>query len=360
MKKLFSALLIMLILFSGCIKSNKNELKDDMQKLDEAQKEMQQIMDNIDWKSMTPEEQQAKLEELEKTYEQYMPDEKQLLNETEKRTEQDCESISDIFSRGSCFYNIAVRDHKIMLCKKAEKIITDCLLEVDKDKDHSLDQIVKVCQSHDMKINRHSCFKRLARHRDDISLCSYAEDNFGSCLVEVDSNKDHEINELTKICGDVQDSFDRGECFKKIAVHRKQLSLCKKAVHYVDSCAVDVDIKKDHSIEELSEVCNSEAVQSAERSADLRDESGSCFYAIASHRNNFALCQKASGLETSCAQQVDQINPATIEQIKSLCMSITENTQRSFCFHTFGTIKNSAELCELSGNYKDICLQAIS
>ena len=187
-----------------------------------------------------------------------------------------CNEESNIALRGNCYHEVAMHRTKVDLCSYlADSMVYSCILDVDKDKEILLDDLKKVCENVSSVAGstfKKRCFHHIAVHRDEISLCSYAGSGADNCVIEIDKNKNHPIDKLEKICKNLG-GYTRTHCFRNVALHRDEISFCSYLTHSAGPCLNDINENKNYPIDKLENVCEN-------LETDSRSIKDSCINAV--------------------------------------------------------------------------------
>ncbi len=153
--------------------------------------------------------------------------------------DNECDEMAEgSFGRGICYMELAEEGKDIELCQKASPYEASCAVAVDADKDNSMESLDAVCDVLvDRSSNKEMCYMELAEHREYIEFCEKAGSYASSCAINVDSDKDNSIESLDAVCDVFEvESFNRGMCYLELAEHRGHVEFCEKAESYMDSC----------------------------------------------------------------------------------------------------------------------------
>ncbi|MBN2458266.1 hypothetical protein JXB31_04005 [Candidatus Woesearchaeota archaeon] len=97
------------------------------------------------------------------------------------------------------------------------------------------------CESESFPITKSACYRELAILAGDISLCEKADMHSASCAIDVDCEKTNTIESLDRVCSFADSPISISACYRDIAIHRGEISLCEKADMHLDLCRSEVE-----------------------------------------------------------------------------------------------------------------------
>jgi len=132
-----------------------------------------------------------------------------------------------------CYYHLARNTSQIAFCQKTQIYATQCALELDKDKTNTIQALAAVCDALGSGVYYHNCYYEIAMHRNNLELCKKTGDYVADCILSVDKDKTHTMEELIAVCEAMTLKAYKEICYARVAIHRNEPSLCDKAGTFV-------------------------------------------------------------------------------------------------------------------------------
>jgi hypothetical protein len=203
-----------------------------------------------------------------------------------------------------------------------------------------------LCNGVNELASRDHCFERLATLLNRPELCEEAGDHREFCYADLGANRND-----TSLCNKITDSNAiqvKASCYSQVARNTDNISLCDEIYNGPDkhNCYEGIAKKRNDSA-----ICS---LITEQYPGDLGKDD--CFVSFAVTNQDISECSKVSNPD-----RINQCN-AKLSQNPLICGSITDEQDRSHCYHEFANARNDSSICDkISDSFsKDVCYMQIA
>lgn len=177
---------------------------------------------------------------------------------------------------------------------------------------------------------RFYCFTEVAYALKDPSICDrdlgYSTFFHPQCKERVESVlRNTTTTTTTTECDGIEGSYQKNECYIKLAKEQKNLELCKK----------------------LEAPPAPSGTTGTSMFRHYQDQQASCYCEVAVATQNTSLCPLCAGSEVSEARIINcYTDIAVAKQDASICEKIQDLEYRNLCYHTIVNVTENSKICE--------------
>jgi hypothetical protein len=173
-----------------------------------------------------------------------------------------CENILDESDRNLCYREFVYMDQNPELCSKITSSLNGCLTAIKLHGSEMIDRVKNMCDANTDNLEKEYCYSNIAYVTGDLESCK-SSNLVVNCMLAIDKDKTHTKQELVEVCESMSDSndpmatnSDKRWCYQELAIHLNDIEMCKLG-WFMTSCVGTIDQQQNgkYSYDELYDYC---------------------------------------------------------------------------------------------------------